>query len=799
MEFKKSSLFQAFIIASFLLLTLLLQIAIPQENANQMLKKYNPLWRSQSKDSSGSMPVGGHDIGLNVWVEKNELLFYMMQSGCFSENNEFLKHGRVRLKLSPNPFSDSSEFQQQLKLQQGYAEIISKDKDELSAKIRVWVEVHRPVIHVDIETSKPTLLEAAYEGWRNEDLLLPDDGKKSRFGCFGYDGYPNDVYTYKDKIENTDDKIIWYHRNQNDKLIFDIAVKHQGLEAVKDKMWNPLKDLTFGGMITGKNMEFSGTGNGTYIITEFKSWQLKSKEPAKKHEIKIFLHIQQAERLEKWKKSLNRLSAAVSPSSEEAWKKNLDWWKEFWNRSYLIINGANPNEEDLPWQIARNYQLFRYQLGCNAYGSYPTKFNGGLFTYDPSLVKKRRKYTPDWRAWGGGSFTSQNQRLVYWPMLKSGDFKMMKPQFEYYRRALGNAVLRVKTYWGHEGCLFTEQVSQFGLPIASHWGWTNQKEKKKWFHPRFRPIDHELGVQVNSSCKYHYEAQLEFSYMILEYHRFTKADISAYIPFIKESVKFFDEHYKMRNKKKTGKELEKNKLVFYPAAGLETLKQALNPTDLIAGLQACLTSLLELDSKYVSSLEKKYYKNFFSRLPDYGYTVKRGDRIIKPAWSWKKSGKKEIPELYTLFPFNRFYLGKHEMDLFRNTWKHGKFQKGEVKSWHQDGIFLARMGMTKEAAKYNIKKMENSKTRFPAFWGPGHDWAPDHNWGGSGMIGLQEMLMQTCGDQIILLPAWPKDWDTDFKLHAPENTIVEGKVRSGKVVYLKVTPEKRRKDVVIME
>ena len=26
------------------------------------------------------------------------------------------------------------------------------------------------------------------------------------------------------------------------------------------------------------------------------------------------------------------------------------------------------------------YQLFRYQLGCNAYGEYPTKFNGGNFT-----------------------------------------------------------------------------------------------------------------------------------------------------------------------------------------------------------------------------------------------------------------------------------------------------------------------------------------------------------------------------------------------------------------------------------
>lgn len=45
---------------------------------------------------------------------------------------------------------------------------------------------------------------------------------------------------------------------------------------------------------------------------------------------------------------------------------------------------------------------------------------------------------------------------------------------------------------------------------------------------------------------------------------------------------------------------------------------------------------------------------------------------------------------------------------------------------------------------------------------------------GNGEIGLQEMLMQTNGREILLLPAWPKDWEADFKLHAPYETTVEG-------------------------
>jgi len=84
------------------------------------------------------------------------------------------------------------------------------------------------------------------------------------------------------------------------------------------------------------------------------------------------------------------------------------------------------------YQIGQNYQLFRYMLGCNAYGKYPTKFNGGLFTVDPVYTNKDLSFTPDFRNWGGGTMTAQNQRLVYHPMVKSGDFDMMKSQLDYY-------------------------------------------------------------------------------------------------------------------------------------------------------------------------------------------------------------------------------------------------------------------------------------------------------------------------------------------------------------------------------
>jgi len=65
------------------------------------------------------------------------------------------------------------------------------------------------------------------------------------------------------------------------------------------------------------------------------------------------------------------------------------------------------------------------------------------------------------------------------------------------------------------------------------------------------------------------------------------------------------------------------------------------------------------------------------------------------------------------------------------------------------------------------------------------------------MIGLQEMLLQTDGDKIFLFPAWPRNWDVHFKLHAPYNTTVEGILKHGKIELLNVEPDNRRKDIFI--
>ena len=51
----------------------------------------NLVWNIQSRNASESMPCGGGDIGMNVWVENDDVLFYLSRSGSFDENNCLLK------------------------------------------------------------------------------------------------------------------------------------------------------------------------------------------------------------------------------------------------------------------------------------------------------------------------------------------------------------------------------------------------------------------------------------------------------------------------------------------------------------------------------------------------------------------------------------------------------------------------------------------------------------------------------------------------------------------------------------
>ncbi len=761
------------LMAALLALPLLMRANV-EDNEPVFGASYNIEWTTQSQNSSESMPCGGGDVGMNVWVENGDLLVYFSRSGTFDENNTMLKLGRLRVQTE-NPL-DARHFLQTLRLPQGNVLVQAGEGNDY-VEILLWADVYKPVIHVEVDAARAQKIKVAYESWRHEDRTLR---KNESFGNSYKWAPPKGLQMRADIISRRGGKIYFRHQNPA-QTIFDVTVAQQGMEAVKDSLDNPLAGLTFGGMLYGKGFCFTDTLSGTYQQSPYKAWQLQSWRKRRHHRLSVAMHTQaydttwtDAQIDKAWKRSLKQLKSSVKYTEDEG--ENAAWWLDYWNRSYICINPYTPvSQMDSAayeaWKVGRNYQLFRYQLACNAYGAYPTKFNGGLFTFDPGFVNDKRAFSPDFRNWGGGTFTAQNQRLVYFPMLKSGDVDMMRSQFDYYKNLLNNTEWRSRYYWRHEGACFTEQMENFGLPNPSEYGWK-------------RPADFDKGMEYNKWLEYQWDTVLEFCFMILEAKRYAGISVEEYYPLIESSLRFFEAHYEYLALRRGEPVLNKDgKMTFYPGSACETYKMAKNASSTLAALHVLTEAFLQ---EPLGEEQKAHWLAFKAKLPELPTRVYKGKKMLAPAESWERINNTEAPQLYAVWPWRMYRASSPEAEktLAVNTYLYDEDvqQFRSYVGWKQYNIFAACLGLTDDAKRLTLLKFQDSQHRFPTFWGPGFDWTPDHNWGGSAMIGLQEMLLQEKADgSLDICPAWPKDWDVHFKLHAPGQTLLEVQWYDGKL------------------
>ncbi|EPS30830.1 hypothetical protein PDE_05782 [Penicillium oxalicum 114-2] len=747
---------------------------------------YDVVWTTPSKNSAGSMPLGGGDIGLNAWSENGAILFYIQKSGTFDENNSFLKLGRVRLAFDPNPFTGGF-FEQRLVINDGYVRFTGDHQ----TVVNLWVDVHNPVIHADIQSAIDIKVTASYENWRYEDYAMRQgEQAQSSWGAGVAPQYPN-ITSYADKITYHRRGILMSHRNEKLPL-WDFQTAQQQLSKFKDQLYTPMRDNEFGLWMYSPQLQPGHTSKGTYVNTPFKAWALLTRRPMKSFNIQLALYQDQTSSHADWLKGLQSI---IDNALTNTMEDTISWWHRFWDRSYIIIN-ENATMTDPGFQVGKNYQLWRYTMGCNAYGQWPTKFNGGMHTFDPVFVDPNEHWTPDYRRWGGGTFTAQNQRLLYWPLLRSGDFDVMKAQFEFYRRITGNARLVASHFFNVTAAHFNEQIDNSGLPNVYEYDGNSYRFKQQ------RPANYPVGECWSSWLVFLQDTANEFADMILQANLYSGFDVSPYLDFIESQLAWFDRYYQRNLLSMDAWSLNgangDGQLIIYPASGAETYKNAYNPASTIAGLRKVIKDLLKVDQFKLSN--STYYESYLKRIPETPLRVQQGHTTIAPAIAYSRLQNSEIPQLYPVFPWGEFGLGLPNLTIALDTYNYDT-ETQDFKAnvgWKQDVIWMARMGVTHMAANMTEERFADSTTfRFPVFKGPNFDWAPDMNHYGSGSIGLQEQLLQTtAGDEIRLFGAWPDRWNARFKLWAPQNTTVEGVVYGGTMTRLAVTPSSRMSDVV---
>ena len=725
------------------------------------LSDYNVVWNSPSKNSMGSMPSGNGDIGINLWVEKNgDLLFYLSKTDAWTGNARLLKVGKVRLALTPNPFKEGVPFLQELKVEEGLIHI-EAGSEENKVLIDVWVDANHPVVELDVKSETALTASVKTETWRTEKRTFVNDAElHSAYGLTGK-GAPKTFIDKDSILAHNQEGIIWLHRNKQS--IWKENLKLQELDAYINKNNDPLLHRTFGGLIRSNKLKKLGADTmvSTETISEFS--------------ISVHALTTLKETQGEWEDSIMKNAIQIeSKSRSERFAAHKAWWRSFWDRSYIHVSSKKGSKRVS--NVSSNYNLQRYINACSGRGNSPIKFNGSIFNVDTKNLDNRfGGLDADYRQWGG-PYWWQNTRLPYWSMLEAGDFDLMKPLFKMYKDALPIRKLATKTYYKHKGAFFPETMYFWGTYTGSNYGWDRSELPS--------------GMTENRYIRLYWQGGLEVSLMMLDYYEFTKDDVflqETLLPVVSEIIDFFDHHWKRD---------EKGKILFDPAMALETYNTAVNPLPEIVGINKVCSELLRLPLSTISKKHQKQWKRLISELPEIPTKLLNGEKVLSPAYEYSGKQNIENPELYAIFPYRTYGLNKPDLEMARRTFENRLIK--QTGGWQQNAIKASLLGLTEEAAELTSQNFNASTTfyRFPTMWGPNYDWTPDQCHGTVAMSALQRMLVQYDGEQILLLPAWPKDWNAKFKLRAPQNTTIEGEVKNGKLENLKVTPSNRLDNVI---
>ena len=748
-----------------ILVIILLQFLINTTgiSQNNKIDDYNVSWTEISDNISDAMPLGNGTTGSLISVLKDGKIWISLRHvDAWSEAHRLLKLGNIEITVSPNPFKNS--FKQELILSQGV--IVLHGDNGFESKI--WIDANNPIIHLENSSTENFKLDVKLHNWRDKPKTITG---------FNFEGLESGIKESADVIvENDNNAIIWYHKNSHNKA-FELAIKTINIPSAEN-INNVLENRIFGAWVTGDQF-FS---KSKYELTS---------EFSKKNNLNIYTSVKQEESNEKWKNDLHN-TIQNSKNIKNDWIEHVAWWNDFWNKSYIHISGSKEAET-----TSAGYAYAMYLNAMAGKGEFPIPWNGSIFSpfsTDIPIINHTGTHVnkdPDYRAWGN-IMLHQNVRLPLYSMYAAGQFAWTKSFFNLYMRGFELMKNHTKAEFGHDGTVIRESTTLWGIVAPGIYGFNREGL--------------EPGQQKSIWHRTHWQSGLEVSKFMADYFDYTQDTIFAsntLIPFANDIVKFFDLHWPHKN----------GKLYFPHVYAMETFRDTDNPMPLVAGMRAVLQHLLSLPNSITKESDREYWEELLAIVPEIPLRERNGKMILANAEKiYSPKVNVEVSELYAVFPYHLYGVGLPDLELAQETYrnrtilvndvggKNSNWARGFLRGgWRQESVMAAMLGLT-DSAKSEVVWALNRTTpglRFPGFFNSTYDGVPDVQHSSMSATALQRMILQNVDDKIILLPAWPTDWNCSFKLYAKKNTIVEGEIINGQIINLKVSPKEREKDVSI--
>jgi len=124
-----------------------------------------------------------------------------------------------------------------------------------------------------------------------------------------------------------------------------------------------------------------------------------------------------------------------------------DWWHSFWAKGFVHLHSQD-GQADF---VEQNYTYFLYLMGASSRGKFPPRF-GGMLWYTNG----------DMRRWGA-QYWWANTAAYYRNLIPANRLELMDPMFSMYSGMLEACALAARQQWGSEG-IWIPEITFFNGP-----------------------------------------------------------------------------------------------------------------------------------------------------------------------------------------------------------------------------------------------------------------------------------------------------------------------------------------------
>jgi hypothetical protein len=421
-------------------------------------------------------------------------------------------------------------------------------------------------------------------------------------------------------------------------------------------------------------------------------------------------------------------------------------------------------------RLCAAYHVHLYTLACTNRGPVPCKWDGGA-----GLMRG------DERTWGLAEWV-QEIRFTFLPLYAANRLDMARGLTRHYTQMQPYLFEQTRKMWGIEGLWIPETV----LPWGHAEDWVLRDDPANPTLERFGHWDpstapYGLFERYNRYVGLLFTSGLEISEHYLTYYRYSGDEEflrdEAY-PTVREVCRFTAGLMR---------EGDDGRWHLDPANALETWWLVRDPADTLAGIEAVFPALIRLSERFDRDAAlRARCQDILDRLPDPPRGHWRPDGTVEPdensyapaaaVGDPPRARNGEIPALYRVFPFA--VAGSSELAIARHTFRRRIF--GITNSWSLDAIWAARLRLPDDAChllaehaqRFNRYRYGGWDSANSGVFPDGLAVAPYMDGGGLSALGVGEILLQSHGGTIRLLPAVVDGFSGIFRLRAEGGFLV---------------------------